>query len=383
MAWTPFGSSSSVVRAGYGLYHDTGVLNANIVPRFNPPFFLLDVVSDPASLTDAFSGDILEAGFVASIDRHYRDGHYHQFSAGVQHEPARHLLIDVGYVGSRGRNLQTSLDPNQGPPGGPPVRNPAFGSVLLVTSRGSSSYDSMQIRVERRFVEGVSFLSAYTWSQSRDNGSAWLSFASAFPSSPQNSFDLDAEFGPSEFDSPHRWVLSYIWELPVGRGKPRLNGGGLAAGILGNWELAGITTFQSGRPFTVYYGSSANFSGTNNGANGGRGRDRPNQTGNPRPADPDPSLWFNPQAFAPPDNTFGDVGRNALRGDATQNFDIALYKNVKLSEHKTIQFRVELFNAFNTPRFFLPVNDLTSANAGRVLGANDSRQIQFGLKFNY
>ena len=287
------------MRGGYGIYNDTGLANANIVPRFNPPFFSLDVVSDPASLTDAFSGATLPAGFVAGIDRDYRDGYYHQFSAGVQHEPARHLLIEAAYVASRGRNLQTSLDPNQGPPGGPPVRNPAFGSVLLVTSRGSSSYDSMQIRGERRFVDGVSFLSAYTWSRSRDNGSAWLSFASAFPGSPQNSSDLDAEYGPSEFDSPHRWVLSYIWELPFGRGKPRLNGGGLTTAILGNWELAGITTFQSGRPFTVYYGPSANFSGTSNGANGGRGRDRPNQTGNPRPADPDPNLWFDPAALHP------------------------------------------------------------------------------------
>ena len=383
MAWTPLGSSRTVVRGGYGIYNDTGLANANIVSRFNPPFFSLDVVSDPASLTDAFSEDILQAGFAARIDRDYRDGHYHQFSAGVQHQPARHLLIDAAYVGSRGRNLQTSLDANQGPPGGPAVRNPAFGSLLLVTSRGSSSYDSMQIRVERRFIDGLSFLSAYTWSRSRDNGSAWLSFATAFPSSPQNSFDLDAEYGPSEFDSPHRWVLSYIWELPFGRGKSGLNGGGLAAAILGNWELAGITTFQSGRPFTVYYGPSANFSGTNNGANGGRGRDRPNRIGNPRPARPDPDLWFDPTAFTPPDNTFGNVGRNTLRGDRIHNFDTALYKNIKLREDKTIQLRVELFNAFNTPHFFLPVNDLTNSNAGRVLGANDSRQIQFGLKFNY
>ena len=354
----------------------------NIVGRFNPPLFFLDIVPHPPSLTDAFSGATLPVGFVAGIDPDYRDGYYHQFSVGVQHEPAPHLLVDVGYVGSRGRNLQAGLDPNQGPPGGPPVRNPAFGPALLITSRGSSAYDSLQIRVERRFVNGLSFLSAYTWSRSRDNGSAWLSFATALPSSPQNSSNLDAEFGPSEFDSPHRWVLSYIWELPFGSGKPRLNGGCFGAAILGNWELAGITTFQSGRPFSAYYGVSANFSGTSNGANGGFGLDRPNQVGDPEVPDPDPSLWFNPQAFVSPDNTFGNVGRNTLRCAGIRNFDVALYKNLRLGEDKTIQLRVELFNAFNTPHFFLPVNDLTNANAGRVLGANDSRQIQLGLKFN-
>jgi hypothetical protein len=383
VAWTPLGSSRSVVRAGYGLYHDTGITNANIVSHFNPPFFSLDIAPGPASLTDAFSGASFSTGFVAGIDSDYRDGYYHQFSAGVQHEPAAHLLVDIAYVGSRGRNLQLGIDPNQGSPGGPPVRNPAFGPGLLITSRGSSSYDSLQIRVERRFVSGLSFLSAYTLSQSIDTGSTWNSFASALPSLPQNSSNIDGEHGPSEFDSPHRWVLSYIWELPFGRGKARLNGGGRAAAVLGNWELAGITTFQSGRPFSAYYGPSANFSGTSNGANGGFGFDRPNQAGDPVLRNPDPSLWFDPQAFAPPDNTFGDVGRNTLRGAGLQHFDIALYKNIELGEQRRIQFRAEFFNAFNTPHFFLPVNDLTSANAGRVLGANDSRQIQFGLKFNF
>ena len=124
----------------------TGVLNANIVGRFNPPLFFLDIAA-PANRR--FLGR--PVGFVAGIDPDYRDGYYHQFSVGVQHEPAPHLLVDVGYVGSRGRNLQAGLDPNQGPPGGPPVRNPAFGPALLITSRGSSAYDSLQIRVERRF----------------------------------------------------------------------------------------------------------------------------------------------------------------------------------------------------------------------------------------
>jgi hypothetical protein len=371
------------LRGGYGLYNDTGVLNANILPRFNSPFFSIDLALDPPSLRDAFSGDTLPVGFVAGIEPAYRDAYYHHFSFGGQQELAPHLLVDVSYVGSRGRNLQAVLDPNQGPPGGPPLRNAAFGPALQVTSRGSSSYDSLQIRVERRFADGLSLLSAYTWSRSRDNGSYWLSFSSAVPSIAQDSRDLDAEHGPSEFDSPHRWALSYIWELPFGGNKSRLNRGGWAGAILGNWQLAGITTLQSGRPFSVYYGASANFSGTSNGSNGGSGFDRPDQVGDPTFSDPGPSRWFDHGAFIPPDNTFGDVGRNTLRGAKLRNFDIGLYKNVSLREDEMLQFRVEVFNAFNTPHFFLPVNDLTSANAGRVLGANDSRQIQLGLKFRF
>jgi len=383
VAWTPFGSARTVLRAGYGLYVDSGILNANILTHFNPPFFSLDLVLGPPSLTDAFSGANIPISFAAGVAEDYRDGYFHQFSAGVQHELAPHLLVDVSYVGSRGRNLQLARDLNQGPPGGPPTLNPAFGPALIITSQGDSSYDSVQVRIERRFRAGLSFLSAYTGSRSRDNGSSWMALSSALPGLPQNSFDLDAERGPSEFDSPHRWAFSSIWELPFGKGKRFLQGGGAASSILGNWEFAGIATLQSGRPFSAYYGASANFSGTSNGANGGSGLDRPNQTGDPVLRDPDPSLWFDPGAFTAPDGAFGDVGRNTLRGAPVRNFDLALYKNVALGETGMLQLRVEFFNAFNTPNFFLPVGDLTNANAGRVLGAHDSRQIQFGLKLRF
>jgi hypothetical protein len=177
-------------------------------------------------------------------------------------------------------------------------------------------------------------------------------------------------------------VLSYIWELPVGKGKRWLDREGVVGAILGDWELAGIATVQSGRPFTVYYGASANYSGTDNGANGGPGFDRPNPTGDPQPFTPDPSKWFDPAAFTPPDNTFGTLGRNTLRGDGFENVDLAFYKNVSIGSAR-MQFRVELFNAFNHPFFFLPVADLTNANAGAVVRAGDSRQIQLGLKFTY
>ena len=176
VAWTPFGSSRSVVRAGYGLYLDSGILNANILSHFNPPFFSLDLVLGPPSLTDAFSGANIPISFAAGVAEEYRDGYFHQFSAGLQHELAPHLLLDVSYVGSRGRNLQLALDLNQGPPGGPPVRNPAFGPALIITSRGESSYDSLQIRVERRFRGGFSLLSAYTGSLAETTARrGWLS----------------------------------------------------------------------------------------------------------------------------------------------------------------------------------------------------------------
>ncbi len=207
--------------------------------------------------------------------------------------------------------------------------------------------------------------------------------AGGITSIPQNSFDPRADRASSDFDSVHRLVLSYIFELPFGKGKRRLARPGAARALLGNWELAGITAFQSGRPFTAYYGASANFSGSSNGANGGFGFDRPDVAGNPRLSRPDPARWFATAAFRPPNRTFGNLGRNTLRADGLNQFDIALYKNFPLRERARLQFRAEVFNAFNTPNFFLPVGDLTSAAAGRVRSALDSRQIQLALKIRY
>jgi len=387
-AWKPFHHPRTVVRGGYGVFYDVGILNVNLLPRLNPPQFALDLVlgfpgmeTFPLALRDAFSGAAEPVTLVNGLDTGYHDGYYHQFSAGVQQELRPNLLLETSYVGARGRDLPLFLDPNQGPPGGPPVRYPAFGPATIAYSVGRSDYDSLQVRLERRFVRGLSILSAYTWSRSRDNGSA-LFGSHASNGVPQNSFDVDAEWGPSDFDSPHRYVLSYIWELPVGNGKRWLDRKGVVNALLGNWELAGIATFQSGRPFTVSYGASANYSGTDNGSNGGPGFDRPNQTGDPQPFKPDPSKWFDPAAFTPPDNTFGTLGRNTLRGDGFENVDLAFYKNVSIGSAR-MQFRIELFNAFNHPFFFLPVADLTNANAGAVVRAGDSRQIQLGLKFTY
>ena len=156
--------------------------------------------------------------------------------------------------------------------------------------------------------------------------------------------------------------------------------GRLAGAIAGNWQVAGILTLQSGRPFTVFYGAAANYSGTDNGANGGPGFDRPHQVGDPEVQRPSPSRWFNPQAFAPPVNAFGTVGRNTLRGDGIDNLDLAFYKSMTAPGDSRLQLRIEIFNAFNTPFFLLPIADLTKVNAGSVVRAGDARQIQLGLK---
>jgi hypothetical protein len=380
-AWRPGGSSRTAVRAAYGMFYDAAITAMCVNARFNPPNYALDMVAGGVPLRDAFSGPQIPVPFAMGIDRNFRDPYYHSFSAGLQQYLGHQLLLDAAYVATRGRNLVVTLDPNQGPAGGPPVRNPAFGPAQFAASAGRSQYDAVLLRVERRLQRGLAFLASYTWSRSRDDSSS-LFGSRASNYAPQNSFDLDAEWGPSDFDTPHRFVFSYVWELPFGAGRRFLNGGGALPAVLGGWEFAGIANFQSGRPFTVYYGPTVNYSGSDNGP-GAIGRDRPNVVGNPVVDKPTPERWFNVAAFAPPSGAFGDAGRNILRADSLQNVDVAFSKQVPIGDRARAQLRIEVFNVFNTTHFYLPVADLTSVRAGQVVRAYDGRQIQLGARVTF
>jgi len=344
---------------------DVGILNSNLRLRLNEPYFRIDVVMLPTGLTHAFDGRTDSVPIAETLSPDYHDGVYQQWSAGVEHEFPRSIVAGVTYVGSRGSSLPLSFDPNQGVPSGPPVRNLAFGPAESVASVGTSRYDSLQTRLERRLTKGGSILASYTWSRSEDLGSAVFGSHSS-NGFPQNSRNFEGERGPSDFDTPHRIAISSVWDVPTGP--------------LGLWQVAAIVTYQSGRPFTVFYGPSANYSGTTNGANGGSGLDRPNQIGDPVVASPSPTRWFDPSAFAPPHFAFGTVGRNTLRGDSFGAVDLAVSRRFALGDSTALQARVEVFNLLNTDNFLLPVGDLTSAAAGTVARAFDARQLQLAIK---
>jgi hypothetical protein len=381
LAWKPFGRSDTSVRGGYGMFYDVGILNLNTLPRYNPPQFSFDLVVGPRPLENAFASETIAFNQVNTIDPAFREAYYHQFSAGIQREVRRDLMVEAAYVGSRGRNLALFTDVNQGFPGGPLFPRPAFGPVISASSNGRSTYDALQVRLDRRFVEGFSLLASYTLSSSEDLASSLFGIR-ASSVVPQNSSDVNAEWGPSDFDTPHRLAVSTIWELPVGPGRRFLNDASGLSKVLSHWEVTSIVTRQSGRPFTVHYGPTANFSGTSNGSNGGPGRDRPNLVGDPQPASRTGRQWFDPTAFAPARGAFGSVGRNSLRGDSLMNVDLGVYRNGRIGQ-ASVQFRVEVFNLFNTTHYSQPVSDLTSASAGQFTHAADARQVQFGLKLQF
>ena len=201
---------------------------------------------------------------------------------------------------------------------------------------------------------------------------------------PQDAFNLGAERGPAEFDVAHRFVASYIWELPWGRGRRFGNDWGPTMDLLlGGWQVTGIHALQSGLALTATLGGSSVLN------IGGERRARPNLVGDPELPASQRTIerWFNTDAFAPAftpgPQAFGNAGVGIMRGPGFANFDFSLSKNIPVSDRRYFQFRTEIFNAFNRANFGPPNIARDSSGFGQILTAGAARIVQFGLKFYF
>ena len=419
IAWRPLKSERWVVRSAYGIFYDVAISNINILPRINPPFYdLAAYFQTPSCLgglctvQDILSQTGLQSGVVQGnmISRNFRDGYMQQWNADLQYELGPNWMIDLAYVGSKGTHLANVIDQNQANPlTGAPYGQ--FSSVLTVESNASSSYQSMQLRSERRLSHGLTFLAAYTFSKSTDDISSIFGGSSG-SGLPQNSQDLSGDRGPSDFNAEHRLSLSFLYDLPFRR--MWAQGPGWSRRLLDNWQAGGILTAQTGSPFTVVLAGSPTASAAAFG-----NPQRPDLVGDPFKAGPvaanptcqapaqvgTPQNWFNQCAFAEPaaepfGPAFGTEGRNLLTGPGYTNLDFSLAKSIPLhAESHRLQFRGEFFNLLNHPNFDIPDHtfDLTSCtqnnnllcpagNYGTVLSANaygnkPPRQIQLSVKY--
>ncbi len=398
-AWKPWGSQRWVVRGGYGVYYNLQNIGS-MQARLNRglPFRLRQRFDNPSpftastfTLTDSFpaalAGNTLSA---PAIDPNFRTAYMQQWSLGVQRELFKDLAVDVSYLGSKGSKLPQFINLNQCAAPCEVRPFPDWADIESRVSAAISNYHSLQVRVEKRFRGGFSLLSSYTWSKSLDNSPGITTISDASNARPQDSHNLRGERSRSDFDITHRYVLSYLFELPVGHGRRWLRNAHLLTDtLLGGWELTGILTLQSGAPFSVVLDDSQNPSGTFGFA------DRPNLVGDPFAPGPrctrpkTPACWFNPDAFAIPPGSFGNFGRNALVGPALRNLDFGIFKNFPFREHHRIQFRAEFFNLTNHPNFGLPNHVLGGPSPGAITlaasGDNPGaqRQIQLGLKWSF
>jgi hypothetical protein len=391
VAWSPFGSSKTAVRAGYGVFHDVSSNGGVQGLVYNPPFFSetgftannitpvrtlqtgFEVLPRPNPAT--YPGNV----FLHEID--YQQGTIEMWNASLQREVLNKLIVTVAYAGTQGRNIQSKgWNTNSAPPG--PGFNtasrrpyPQYLNFNAIIGRGTLDHNSLQLKVERQYAAGLYLLGAYTLGKTETNGAGQNVGVGQgvryWPYLPTP----DADVGLSDTDVRHAFNFSYVWQLPVGRGRPWLTDlDGFAEAVLGNWQVNGIIRARSGLPLAM--SMATNQSGTALG-------NRPNQVcDGPLPEDERTlTRWFDTSCFvAPPAGTFGNAPRTSFSGPGLSNVDMSFFKTFRLNELQ-IQFRTEIFNLFNTVQFANPATAVGAVNFGQIQSTiNPARQVQFALK---
>jgi len=382
-AWTPGRLPHTVVRAAYGLYYDQSSLAPGEGLYFSPPYFNFNVYYSLPTAPLLLANPFPTPPSALAFQRDLRLPYFQQWNFNVEHALGGSRMVEVGYVASKGTGLIGARDINQPQPTPAPtyVRPvPQFADINLIESNRNSVYHSLQARLEQRLDFGLSLLASYTWSNSIDNGSSFFSSAGD-PNYPQDSYNLRAERGLSNFDVRHRLAVSYSYDLPFGKGRALLSDNGWVSRVLEGWQSLGILQFQTGQPFTVALLPDFDNSNTGISSLGFGANDRPNLIGNPRLTNPTPALWFNTGGFViPPRGNFGNSGRNIIEGPGLATVNLSLVKNALIRERATLQFRLETFNLFNRANFGLPENFVGSPTFGQILSAGSPRRLQLGLK---
>jgi hypothetical protein len=390
LAWRPLGNNDTVLRIGYGIFYNQVIYDAAYFPNISPPVFGLQQVVGLLNINNpfpAFSGDLRSLnGYGFASD--YVNGDVQQWNVTVQRRLPGGAAFEIGYVGNKGTHLDggTRLV-NQARPGTVGTLasrrpHPAFGVYETWDSSVSSHYQSLQTKVEKRFSNGLFFLAGYTWSKSIDTGAgAGDTFAGGDVVYWQNANAAD-ERGLSLFDVRHRFILSWLYDLPFGKGKSFLNTGGPVNLILGGWQFSGIVNYQSGFPLTVRTGAARS------GADPGSltPTDRPNRIkdGNLPSGERTHLRWFDTTAFVlNPPGEFGNSGRGIITSPGNKGWDLALHKDFALREKHRLQFRFEAFNALNHVNFNFPDVTAASGTFGRIAGAGSGRQLQLALKYMF
>ena len=399
----------TVLRAGYGLYYSpendarSDVLTKNY-PFNNQQLFFNDInafysTGFPSYQLDAgvprdttlhipSGGSSIDPSTIANstsqsvfyVDPAFRTGYSQLYNLTIQREILPNTSLEIGFVGSQGRKLPYAV-------GNLNLNNaitPLLGHIQAQYPVGNSAYNSLQVKLNKRYSDHMSVLLAYTYGRSIDNGPAPFNLGRNHDS-PQNPFNLAAERAISDNDLTHNFTGSVIYELPFGRKQKFLaNANTWEDSILGGWQLNGITEARSGLPYNIILnGNDQNYPGL-----------RPDLVGNPKLAHPTYGLsgqYFNGDAFAAPTCPVSDphcpgtLGRNAYFGPSFFNIDASLFKTIQIKERASLQIRIEAYNLLNHPSFGNPNADFTDKKTfGKVTGtASGARQMQFAVKLNF
>jgi hypothetical protein len=436
VAWSPF-SPKTVIRAGFGMYNDLqdalGYRADQNFP-FNPTYSVATTVSKlPIAPGSVPAGAKLVPG---GVDPNMKTPTLISYSLRIQRELSPNTSLTVGYVGSHGYHEMIGIDANEpfpvicpaspcpatypvatppGPNGNPPATpgfppglagqpvpagsyfvstttkaNPTLNNTWTWFSRGDSSYNALQVDVNRRFSAGLTLRGVYTFSKVLDDGDSLNATTSGGgPALASNPFNLHSDWGLGTFDVRHVAVINASYALPIGHGKLLLGDvQGFANNLVGGWTVNSIVTLQGGFPFSPQL--SYNPSGNGDTRNPVRPFKNPAFTG------PiilgQPGKWFDSNAFLAPANVpsnlgfYGNVGRDTLIGPGLATWDFSVLKDTRIREQLNLQFRAEIFNLLDRANFNLPnavvfTPSGVSPTAGVITSTSTtSRQVQFGLK---
>ena len=386
-----FFNDKAVLRGGYGIYYDQLVVGNGEYQNYGlgPPYILIksytnQVGAAPATWTNPFpagvsGGSISPYGINQNLPTPYRQ----QWSFGVQNEVAHNLLFEVSYLGSLGTHLPLRYNINQPLPGAGNIQArrpyPLWSTVTYLNDVGTSSYNALTVRLERRYSNGLSFLTSLNWAKSLDQGTTASS-----GTTPQNPLNLRSEWGPSSYDARLRYIATFIDELPFGTGRRFFaSSNPVVRSVISGWEATAILTLQTGNPFNVTTSADISNTGTAN---------RPFQIGDPSLGAPHTlNKWFNTSAFTNVNPAganiyaYGNTRRDNVYGPGLENLDAGIFRTFRVTERISTQIRAEAFNALNHPSFSNPSSDTNSPATFGVISSTVStaRQLQFAAKVRF
>jgi hypothetical protein len=382
--------SKTVVRAGYGIFYSNLItLGGMSSLEINPPNTLrVNLSTDPTVpslyLKNGFPDGTLTLAnaknvTLVSYDRRKNSPVSQQWNLNIQHEFPAGILVEAGYVGNKFDHIWRSIDGNPAPPGPGNINSrrrftqttvPGYATpitladVVRIQKDGWSQFQALQIKAEKRYSNSLTLITSYQYSKSIGIGDT---------TGVQNPNNIDAERAATNQDMTHHVVGSAVYQLPFGKNRwIGSDWGRTTNAVLGGWVLSPIVTVNSGFLYSLTVAGNPSNSGQ---------VDRPNVVGDWHISNPTPALWFKTSAFAKnAPYTYGNAGRNTIRGPGSFNLDLALHKSFQFNDRLSAQLRFESFNATNTPAFGAPNVQVGNSGFGQITTAGQARNNQLGLK---
>ncbi len=400
-AWDPSGNGKTSVRGGFGIFWERFVQGTYFSSLGNPPLNYTPTLYN--GKIDEISPSLVAGGVrfpvgVTAMNQEGKIPTVYSWSFGVQRQLASNISLDAAYVGNVARHLLYVRDLNQIPLGSTVNTSilrdannqqnairPYLGytNVNYTDFGASSNYHSLQLRVSRRFSKSLTINGNYTWSKvitdAESDGQALLYY-----------MDRNTERATASYDRTQTLSVNYVYNLPnLGT---RVSRSPIVRHALNGWEMSGVSRFWTGLPLTI----RANGNPGTLGSTTIRADYVGGMAGDTVPENRDYTMWYNPYVFARPrDATLGNTGRGIIRGPGVNNFDLSLFKNFRLAERRSVQFRFETFNTLNHTQWFAVNTTLSAPNPGQVIAPNivgtagqvtttrDPRNVQLSLKLYF